>query len=280
MEAYKKIIWGSTVVIVFLIIPLVIYFFFIKPAQVHSPRPLAPVSETAAADSKSAGDSSPQKAAAGEEELALTPFAADVSLNDSDSPVRELLGDCSSHPDFPRWLGSENIIRRCVAVVDNIAEGNSPAVHLRFLEPSLAKKFAVIRRKGKIIVDPESYRRYDVVTSVLFSIRSETLAAHYRQLRPLLEEAYRELGKPGQTFQETLEQALDLLLETPIPQGDVLLEEKVTTYAFADPRLEGLTPAQKHLLRMGPANIRIIREKLTEIKEKLMKKTGKTGTEL
>jgi hypothetical protein len=260
METYKKMIWGSTVVIALLIIPLVIYFFFTKPAQVHSPRPLTPVSETAAADSKSAGET----------ESALTPFAADVSLNDSDSPVRELLGDCSSHPDFPRWLGSENLIRRCVAIVDNIAEGNSPAVHLRFLAPPLSKKFAVIRRQGKIIVDPGSYRRYDAVTSTLFSIRSETLAAHYRQLRPLLEEAYRELGKPGQTFQETLEQALDVLLKTPTPGGDVLLEEKVTTYAFADSRLEGLNPAQKHLLRMGPANIRIIREKLREIKEKLM----------
>lgn len=269
MEAYQKMIWGSTVVIVLLIIPLIIYFFFIKPAQVHSPQPSAPASETTAADSKPAVDSSLEKAAAGEKESALTPFAADVSLNDSDPPVRELLNDCSSHPDFPRWLGSKDIIRRCTAIVDNIAEGNSPAVHLRFLEPSLSKKFEVIRRKGKIIIDPESYRRYDAVTSVLFSIRSETLAAHYRQLRPLLEEAYRELGKPGQTFQETLEQALDVLLKTPIPEGEVLLEEKVTTYAFTDPRLEGLNPAQKHLLRMGPGNIRIIQEKLREIKEKL-----------
>ncbi len=271
MEAYKKVMWGSTVIIALLIIPLVIYFFFIKPARVDSPRPLTPVGETAA-DAKSAGDSAPGGAGAGEEELALTPFAADVSLNDSDSPVRQLLGDCSSHPDFLRWLASENIIRRCVAIVDNIAEGNSPAVHLRFLEPSLAKKFTVIRRSGKIIVDPESYRRYDAVTGVLSSVGSETLAAHYRQLRPLLEEAYRELGKPGQTFHETLEQALDVLLKTPIPGGDVLLEEKVTTYAFADSRLEGLNPARKHLLRMGPANIRIIHGKLREIKEKLFRK--------
>jgi hypothetical protein len=269
MEAYQKVILGSIVFIALFIIPLIIYFFFIKPAQVQSPQPLAPVSETKAADSKPVVGSSLEKDAAGKKELGLTPFAADVSLNGSDPPVRELLNDCSSHPDFSRWLGNKNIIRRCTAIVDNIAEGNSPAVHLRFLDTFLSKKFEVIRRKGKIIIDPESYRRYDAITSVLFSIRSETLAAHYQQLRPLLEEAYRELGKPGQTFQETLEQALDVLLKTPIPKGEVFLEEKVTTYAFADPRLEGLNDAQKHLLRMGPRNIRILQEKLREIKEKL-----------
>lgn len=269
MEAYQKVIWGSIVVIALFIIPLIIYFFFIKPAQVQSPQPLVPVSETTAADSKPAVDSLLEKAAASEKELALTPFAADVSLNDSDPPVRELLNNCSSHPDFPRWLGNKNIIRRCTAIVDNIAEGNSPAVHLRFLESSLPKKFEVIRRKGKIIIDPRSYKRYNAITSVLFSIRSETLAAHYRQLRPLLEEAYRELGKPEKTFKETLEQALNVLLKTPIPEGEVLLEEKVTTYSFTDPRLEGLNDAQKHLLRMGPRNMRIIQEKLREIKERL-----------
>jgi hypothetical protein len=36
-------------------------------------------------------------------------------------------------------------------------------------------------------------------------------------------------------------------------------------YAFADPRDEGLTPAQKQLLRMGPGNARIVQAKLREI---------------
>ena len=36
-------------------------------------------------------------------------------------------------------------------------------------------------------------------------------------------------------------------------------------YAYSDPRLESLTPAQKQLLRMGPANVRKIQARLRGI---------------
>jgi hypothetical protein len=85
----------------------------------------------------------------------------------------------------------------------------------------------------------------------------------------VIEEAYRELGYPGTEFQETLEEAIDVLLKTPIPEGEILLEEKVTTYTFADPNLEALSDIRKHFLRMGPQNVRKIKAKLREIKEVL-----------
>src|SRR5438094_562357 len=47
-----------------------------------------------------------------------------------------------------------------------------------------------------------------------------------------------------------------------VVEGDVELTPKVSTYAFADPALEGLSPAQKHLLRMGPKNERAIQAEL------------------
>jgi len=37
------------------------------------------------------------------------------------------------------------------------------------------------------------------------------------------------------------------------------------TYAFRDAALESLTPAQKHLARMGPENTRVIQDKLRRI---------------
>jgi hypothetical protein len=36
-------------------------------------------------------------------------------------------------------------------------------------------------------------------------------------------------------------------------------------YELVDPRLEALSPAQKLLLRMGPANARKVQEKLREL---------------
>jgi hypothetical protein len=127
----------------------------------------------------------------------------------------------------------------------------------------------VIRKNEKIILDPASYIRYQQITMVLVSLDSEKLAKMYYQLMPVLDEAYRELGYPSGKFQEALEHTLDLLLKTPIPQGDILLEEKITTYAFADPQLEALDDARKHFLRMGPQNVRALKAKLREIKEAL-----------
>ena len=47
--------------------------------------------------------------------------------------------------------------------------------------------------------------------------------------------------------------------------GPVGLKPKGIGYAFADERLEGLTAAQKQLLRTGPRNVRIIKERLRRI---------------
>ena len=62
-----------------------------------------------------------------------------------------------------------------------------------------------------------------------------------------------------------LERAIVELLRTPVVTGDVRLQPSPVTYAYADPRLESLSPAQKQLLRMGPRNVSIIKRKLREI---------------
>jgi hypothetical protein len=58
-----------------------------------------------------------------------------------------------------------------------------------------------------------------------------------------------------------------LLLATPIPEGPVRLTppSKGVAYTFTDPRLEGLTAAQKQLVRMGPDNARKIQASLRAI---------------
>ena len=54
-------------------------------------------------------------------------------------------------------------------------------------------------------------------------------------------------------------------MKVPIPRGDVELTPAGVGYAFADERLEQLTPAQKQLLRMGPENVKKVQDKLREI---------------
>ena len=45
----------------------------------------------------------------------------------------------------------------------------------------------------------------------------------------------------------------------------ISFEQGGTTYLMVDPLLEELSPAQKHLLRMGPENLQLIQAKLREI---------------
>lgn len=175
-------------------------------------------------------------------------------LDQSDALVRELVRQLSARPGLAAWLVGDDLVRRFVVVVDNVAEGVSPRSHL----PSLAPRsgFQVARPNGRIVIDPASYHRYDDVADTFAAIDPAGAAAAYRRLKPLLQQAYRQLGYPDRDFDDTLRRAMARVLRTPIVAGPVELEPGVSSYRFADPDLESLSPAQKHLLRMGPDNLR------------------------
>jgi hypothetical protein len=265
MDTYRKLIWGGIILAVTLILPLIIYFFFIKGAPAPASPPTSTDAETAEVHS-----SLPPTDEAAREKAPLEPEVLDIELNKSDEKLRELSKNCSSHPSFKAWLKNNGIIRRVTAVVDNIAAGESPAAHLEFLASPV--EFKVKKRGDSVYVDPAGYKRYNGVTAVLVSLDSGELVGLYHRTKPLFEQAYKELGYPEGDFGEALLRAFSVLLNTPIPKGDILLEEKVRSYAYADPGLENMSPAQKHLLRMGPGNIIKIKTKIREIIEELRSK--------
>ena len=91
----------------------------------------------------------------------------------------------------------------------------------------------------------------------------------FKQWKPVIQEAYRDLGYPEKDFQTTLIKAIKVLLEVPVLFEDVEVKHKVVTYELADKELEDLNDAQKHLLRMGPENVEIIQAKLKEFASEL-----------
>ena len=167
-------------------------------------------------------------------------------------------------PKLAEWLKVSDLIRRIfTAAVDNIAHGASPRAHLKFLTPS--KSFSVVKKGEELYLNPQSYRRYDLVADAFASLDAKGCARIFREVKPLFQEAYRELGYPDQDFEETLVQAIKVLLDTPIVKGDIVVVEGVTTYQMADDNLEDLEDAQRDLLRMGPQNIRKVQNKLREM---------------
>ena len=145
----------------------------------------------------------------------------------------------------------------------NIADGPTPAKHLRVLRPQ--STFRTVERNGISYVDPRSYDRYAPIADAIASVDPAAAAKLYATLKPRIEEANRELGSPDQSFDRTLERAIVALLNTPAVDGPVQLPPKGIGYAYADERLESLTAAQKQLLRMGPRNVGIIKAKLRAI---------------
>jgi Protein of unknown function (DUF3014) len=188
-------------------------------------------------------------------------------LDQSDALVSELLRKLSTHPRVTAWLASKGLVRNFTAVVANIAEGMTPTALLPVLRPS--SRFNVIERGTALYIDPKSYERYTGLADAVASIDPAASARLYATLKPRIEEAYGDLGNKEPLFDSALERAIVLLVRTPVPDDPIAVRPKGLGYAFADERLERLTPAQKQLLRTGPQNARAIQRSLREIAQAL-----------
>lgn len=188
------------------------------------------------------------------------------SLDVSDEFVRDLVARLSAHPQLAAWLVNDALARRFVTAVISLAEGMSPAPHVPFLEP--AEPFEVENSGERLFIDPASYRRYDLLAETFASLDTDGTARLYRQLLPLFDDAYRELGLHGRSFDEATARAIANLLAVDVPDGrlEVIPSPAVATvHEFAEAGLEARSPAEKHLLRMGPDNARRVQAKLAEI---------------
>lgn len=182
-----------------------------------------------------------------------------LELDTSDDIIRGLIQDVSSHPRLASWLKTQELVRKFVAAVDNIANGVSPRAQIDFFTPD--RPFSASR--GRIA--PESFDRYNPAADVFVSLDAVAAARLYRSLKPLIDEAYRDLGYPDRNFRDTLIRAMAELLAVPLVEGHVRVDRQVLSYVYADPELEKLSPAQKHFLRMGRDNIQVIQGKIREI---------------
>lgn len=247
-ESRPKLAWIIIGAVV--IVAIGATWFFVRPRDAAE---LAPDPVPAQADA-SASPTPPLGAAV--EAIELPP------LGETDALLRKLVRALSSHPLIAAWLATDGLIRNFTVVVENIADGATPARHLPTLRPR--GTFRVLDRGEELTIDPRSYDRYTPLAEAVSSIDADGAARLYSSLKPRIEEAYAELGREG-SFDVALEQALVALLRTPALDGSVPLVPKGIVFGFEDPSVERLTPAQKQLARMGPANVRIIQAKLRQI---------------
>jgi len=251
MDDDKKVIRTGIIVIFILIVAVGAWYFFFsgKGKGVESAEP-APAAKKAAADEIAA-----------KEAKDLAGLAAE--LDKSDDAVRGLLGELSANPIFGQWLRSKDLVRKFVAAVDAIANGQSPRPQMESF--ALGGPFKTLVKNGRTTLDPASYERYNIIADVLDSVSPAGCARLYASFRPLFQKAYQELGYPRGDFHQTLLKAIVEILRVPVVDEPIELEKKISSYAMIDPKLEELSAAQKHVLRMGPENLQLLQVKLREI---------------
>jgi hypothetical protein len=189
------------------------------------------------------------------------------ALGASDAAVRGLVAGSSAHPQLAAWLVPDDLIRRFVEAVVDLSRKSSPLPAMEMLIPEEA--FGVQPLGDGLVMDSRSQERYDLLREVFGSVDANAAAGVYRQLLPLFEEAYAELGVADGPFEEVLARAVGNLLAVEVPEGPLEVREAVGRYVYVDRRIESLTPAEKHLVRMGPENAGRVQEKLLEISQAL-----------
>jgi hypothetical protein len=191
--------------------------------------------------------------------------AAPTSAGLPGDRLKALLEAISPSQLLRGWLTSGDAVERWAVVTDNLAEGASPRKALSFLEPR--KPFAVADRDGAVVIAPESYRRYDAIADAVASVDVEGAARAYRGLHEVLQAAYRALGYPGASLDDVTAKALRRVAGAPVAEKEIVLipAPEGAIWLFADPKLEQLTAVEKHLLRMGPRNEKIVQAKAREL---------------
>ena len=157
------------------------------------------------------------------------------------------------------------MVARTVAAV---IRGASPELGPTDL-PTMAD--VLVRRDddGMLVVAAGTQRRYTDLVVAIGSLDPQLAAERLQAIAPDCELAMTELVPESAGFEQALRDALDRLISVEIPAEPVVLESRGVRWAFVDPGLEALDPAQKHLLLMGAEAQRTVRGKLVELREAL-----------
>jgi hypothetical protein len=188
-------------------------------------------------------------------------------LDDSDAEARAALAEAAGAELVEQYLVEDSLVRKLVATVDNLG-GEAIWVKTRVVPPREGL-FLVEGSGDELRISPKNYRRYAAFVQLVEAVDTARLAAAYQRHYPLLQQAYEELGYPGRQFHNRALEIIDHLLDTPVVEGPIRLVQPHVLYKYADPELEALSSGQKMLLRTGPENAAILRNKLRELRTEL-----------
>lgn len=188
------------------------------------------------------------------------------SLESSDAEVRATLGDMLPAAAQPALAPAE-LIRRMAVMADSFGRGK--LLRDRLPLPAPTGKMQVTERDERVFLAVGNATRYDALTDIVAAMDPETGARWFDRYEPLLQEAWAELGNDGGSVRGAVIGGLDLMLAAPDLEGEIELIQPAVFYKYADPSLESLPDVQKLLIRVGPANRGVIKEKARRLRDAL-----------
>lgn len=219
-----------------------LWFFF---GRTRPPQPV-PAAEIAAPAATAVNAEEPGRPA-----VVLPP------MNEMDPFVRQMFSTLGSHPQLVAWLATDDLVGSIATAIGRLSQGQSPSRDLAAMRPKPG--FATVTRRGVTYVDRASYARYDPLVLAATSIEPAKLAEVFVTLEPRLAEAYSRQGYRG-TLRDAVQRAAATVVATPDTPEEIQLVPGVGGFAYANPQLQSLPAAQRHLVRMGPANVARLRE--------------------
>lgn len=184
------------------------------------------------------------------------------------------------------FVQPQDFPRRLVATVDSLGREHSSVLMWPVLPTP--GRFTVQETPDGPVIAPENAARYTPLVLLVSTLDMEKVAALYRRMYPLLQQAYVELGFGKRYFNDRAVEVIDQMLAAPEPahpprvqltevKGPIPSERPWVRYEFADPQLESLTAGQKIMIRMGLVNERRLKTKLTELRKYLTQPVANAG---
>ena len=189
-------------------------------------------------------------------------------LLESDSRILEILSGIFGNDLVNQIFQQAGMIHLFVLTVDSLP-GKTVPIKYRLLPPTPGKFLVHKDPNDKTTVDPENFARYDTYMKLLDKVDTEQFVKWYTHFYPLIQDDYDSLGYKNRYFNDRFIFVIDHLLETPEVSGPIELVQPNVFYNFADPALQELSAGQKILLRIGPVNRKIVKDKLIEVRKML-----------
>ena len=192
-------------------------------------------------------------------------------LNQSDTEIRTAASEVFGSAMIDAILVRSGVIRKIVVTIDN-APRDKIAMRVRAAR-AIPGRVGVSGGEGDYALSEDNFARYRNLAGWIESVDAGRVVDVYQRYYPLFQEAYEELGYPGQEFNARVVEVIDDFLAAPAPAGPIPLARPHVLYQYADPNLESRSAGQKALIRMGSSNAAVIKAKLRQLRAEIIERS-------